>query len=136
MTDETTAPADGSAVAEAFPWLGAQHLHQRIMTDALVDRVQIGPGRGESPEEHAAGQPEAEPPEAVAPAKPAHDAVMADLDTAHLGVAKKLGDLEALLAASRAKAADDPDHAAYTASFLRDVDLKVDEIIAWIKRTA
>jgi hypothetical protein len=70
----------------------------------------------------------------AAQAKTAHDAAVADLTAAHGSVGAKLGALQAALADSLAKAKEEPGHVSYTASFLRDVDLKADEIIAWIKR--
>lgn len=63
-----------------------------------------------------------------------HEARIGVLAEAHAAVEMKLAALREHLDASLAKARTEPDHANYTADFLRDVDLKADEIIAWIKR--
>lgn len=83
----------------------------------------------------AASDPAAEAAAAVKAAQQAaHAAAVAELAEAHGAVSVKIETLRAALAASLEKATAELGHVADTRAFLRDVDLKADEIIAWIKR--
>lgn len=71
----------------------------------------------------------------AAKAREEHQAALAELHPAHESALGKLDELRAHLLMSLEKAGNDPGHVGYASSFVRDVGLKVDEIIAWIKRT-
>lgn len=71
----------------------------------------------------------------AAAAKAEHDAKIASLATVAHTVLNKLDDLKGHLVASLGRAVNDVRHAHSTEAFLRDVELKTDEVVAWIKRT-
>ena len=81
----------------------------------------------ETPEQAAA--------RSLAEAKRLHQEAITTLQPLHNGALAKLDDLRAHLAASLEKAKTDASHLNYAHAFIRDVGLKVDEIVAWMKRT-
>lgn len=81
----------------------------------MTDQTNVAPAPGadeDSPHETA-----------LCALAPVHDSAIAKLDV----LKQRLGD-------SLAKAQTDASHVDYAGSFLRDVELKVDEILGWIGR--
>ncbi len=64
----------------------------------------------------------------------AHQAQLQALQPVHENAVAKLETLKLRLGESLAKAQADASHVDYAASFVRDVELKADEILSWIAR--
>lgn len=71
----------------------------------------------------------------AAATKAAHEKALADLQPLHDAALAVLDDLRAHLVASLEKAKAEAGHVDYAGSFVRDVVLKADEIVAWIRRS-
>jgi hypothetical protein len=82
----------------------------------------------------AAAEAENEIARLAALAKAQHADAIAALSPGHDGALATLDSLRSQLQASFAKATAEPDHVAYAQSFVRDVQLKAAEIVAWIQR--
>jgi hypothetical protein len=88
--------------------------------------------KAEGPTPHQVGR--ADMKAADQAAAEAHAARLDELGASHSELLPKLGELQAAVSGSLAKATEDPQHAAYTESFLRDLHLVVEEKLAWIRR--